>query len=231
MNRASSQTPGMWIAIEGVDGCGKSTQVSRLARRIDAEMVRVITTKEPGGAPGFGPALRDFLFHQDQIREMSAYVQLLFFEADRAATVQTVVMPALNDGTWVVSDRGPFGSTVYQGLVLGVPLDLVEHLTNAATGGRRPHLTVILDVTPQVAITRLATLRQPNWFDTWSAERLTLVIDAYRRMAREHQERTILIDGTPEPDAVAASIWECVWSRLRDRGHSSVTGSPHVQGG
>lgn len=206
---------GHWIALEGPDGGGKTSQVPRLVARLEAVGLGVVTTKEPGGVATFGTALRDYLFNENRIEGMSPELQLLFFEADRAATVRDVIVPALESGHWVVCDRGPFGSTVYQGIVQGVDVEVVSMLTDWATGGVYPDLTLILDVPPEVALSRIAARSSAtNWFDRWDAAQFTRVRNAYRLVAQAAAHRCVEIEADAPPEAVEAAIWEAVMKHL-----------------
>jgi dTMP kinase len=208
-------TVGRWIALEGPDGGGKTSQIPRLVARLRAAGLGVVTTKEPGGVATFGKALREYLFTENRIEGMSPEVQLLFFQADRAATVRDVIMPAVEAGDWVVCDRGPFGSTVYQGVVQGVDVEEVAKLTDWATGGRYPDLTLILDVSPAVARSRIAARNGArNWFDRWDAPHFSRVRNAYRLVAQAAADRCVVIAADAPPDAVEMAIWDAVVARL-----------------
>lgn len=207
---------GKWIALEGPDGGGKTSQIPRLVARLEAAGLTVVTTKEPGGAPRFGAAVRDYLFVDERIEGMPPEMQLLFFEADRAATVRDVITPALDVGQWVVCDRGPFGSTVYQGVVQGVDVEDVARLTEWATGGRYPDLTLILDVSPKVALARIAARPSgKNWFDRWDAAKFGRVRNAYRLVAEAASERCAVVNADSSREATADAIWDIVSSRLQ----------------
>lgn len=206
---------GRWIALEGPDGGGKTSQVSRLVARLKAAGLRVVTTREPGGVPSFGTALREYLFTENRIEGMSPEVQLLFFQADRAATVRDVIMPAVAAGDWVVCDRGPLGSTVYQGIVQGVDVEAVAMLTDWATGGAYPDLTLILDVTPEVALARIAARPDAtNLFDRWDTAHLSRVRNAYLLVAQRIAHRCVVIAADAPPDTVEEAIWHAIMQRL-----------------
>lgn len=222
---------GRWIALEGPDGGGKTSQIPCLVARLQAAGMEVVTTREPGGVATFGAALREYLFTENRIEGMSPEVQLLFFQADRAATVRDVIMPALAAGKWVVCDRGPFGSTVYQGIVQGVDVDDVAKLTDWATGGTYPDLTLILDVSPEVAQPRLAARKgATNWFDRWGFEHLARVRNAYNRVAQASAERCSVIAADASHDAVEEAIWDVVTTRLLHGRDEAALSSAHLGG-
>lgn len=222
---------GRWIALEGPDGGGKTSQIPRLVARLQAAGLGVVTTKEPGGVATFGKAVRDYLFTENRIEGMLPEVQLLFFQADRAATVRDVIMPAVAAGDWVVCDRGPFGSTVYQGVVQGVDVETVAKLTDWATGSVYPDLTLILDVSPEVALARIATRPgATNWFDRWDAAHFSRVRNAYRLVAQAAAHRCEVIAADAPPDAVEEAIWDAVMRRLTPS-MEDVNGPAHVANG
>lgn len=217
---------GKWIALEGPDGGGKTSQVPALVRNLIDAGITVVTTKEPGGAGAFGNAVRDFLFSDNQIEGMPPEQQLLFFQADRAATMRTVIEPALAAGNWVVADRGPFGSTVYQGIVQGVDVQTVAKLTEWATGGDQPDLTIILDVSPDIATARLSQRASGrNWFDSWDASRFAKVRNAYKLLAQLAGHRSALVSADGRRDEVEQLIWATVQERLRGDLASAVVGA------
>ncbi|TDK24928.1 dTMP kinase [Arthrobacter crusticola] len=139
--------PGLFIAFEGGDGAGKSTQVGALCRALEAEGVPVVRTREPGGTP-VGERLRDLVLEHGQ-GEIDARTEALLFAASRAAHVQQVILPALRRGDVVVCDRYIDSSVAYQGAGRGLGARDVEDLNLWAVQGLRPDLTVLLDVEPQ----------------------------------------------------------------------------------
>jgi dTMP kinase len=139
--------PGLFVAFEGGDGAGKSTQVGALCRALEAEGVPVVRTREPGGTP-VGEKLRALVLEHGQ-GEIDARTEALLFAASRAAHVQQVILPALRRGDVVVCDRYIDSSVAYQGAGRGRGALDVEDLNLWAVGGLRPDLTVLLDVEPQ----------------------------------------------------------------------------------
>jgi dTMP kinase len=196
-----------FVVLEGGDGSGKSTQVTRLAERIRGRGHTVCTTFEPG-ATATGAALRDVLLHgRDPI---AAVTEALLMAADRAQHVADVVAPALARGEWVVSDRFLPSSLVYQGVVRGLGVDVVRVANDAAVDGVRPDLVVVLDV-PEAQ----ARARRDGVPDRLEAEAGTFHMDvaaAYRELAAS--EGWVLVDGTGTPDEVAARVEAVVVARL-----------------
>jgi dTMP kinase len=138
-----------WIALEGVDGSGKSTQAERLAKEIGA-----VPTREPGGTP-IGREVRAILLDAAHAG-LAARAEALLMAADRAQHLDEVVLPALAAGRHVVSDRSAYSSLAYQGYGRGLPVDEVRGLNDWAMGGRWPDLVVLLDLPVAAAAARLA---------------------------------------------------------------------------
>ncbi|HEV3280211.1 MAG TPA: dTMP kinase [Acidimicrobiales bacterium] len=190
---------GRLIALEGIDGCGKSTQAQRLADRLGARL-----TFEPG-ATDLGASLRQLLLDPGEA-PVAGRTEALLMAADRAQHVAEVVRPALDAGTWVVTDRYAASTLAYQGYGRGLDLAVLERLIEWATGGVTPDVTVLIDVPVSVAASRRKGSpddrleRQGNGF-------LQRVADGYRRLSAEATTPWIVVDGTGSVEAVAAAVW------------------------
>ncbi|MCC3292336.1 dTMP kinase [Arthrobacter sp. zg-Y1110] len=146
-NSNPPETRGLFIAMEGGDGAGKSTQAQRLAAALQETGRTVLRTREPGGTP-VGEQLRALVLEHGN-GEIDARTEALIFAASRAAHVQQVIEPALAAGTVVVCDRYVDSSIAYQGAGRQLGTDAVRTLNHWATGGLEPDLTVLLDVDPE----------------------------------------------------------------------------------
>ena len=146
-------TRGRFVVLEGGDGSGKSTQATRLAEWLRAQGLTVIETFEPG-AGAVGAVLRDVLLHGPA--PVTPVAEALLMAADRAQHIATEIQPALVRGDWVVCDRYVPSSLVYQGVVRGLGVDVIEQLSVVATGGLAPDIVVLLDVADAVADLRRA---------------------------------------------------------------------------
>ena len=194
----TSIAPGRLIAFEGIDGCGKSTQAGLLAGRLDA-----LLTFEPG-ATSLGASLRDLLLHRGQL--VSERSEALLMAADRAQHVAEVVRPALERGTWVVTDRFSASTLAYQGFGRGLDRAELIRLIEWATGGLRPDLTVLVDVPPHVARARRDGTTEDR-FEGAGAEFQRRVVDGYRTLASEPTWPWLVVDGTGSVEEVAAAVW------------------------
>ena len=193
---------GRLLALEGIDGCGKSTQVRLLADRIGA-----VTTFEPG-ATDLGAALRTLLLARNQA-PVSSRAEALLMAADRAQHVAEVLEPALAAGRWVVTDRYAASTLAYQGFGRGLDRGELEGLVGWATGGLRPDLTVLLDLPVPVAAAR----RHGGAADRMEAEDTAFhqrVADGFLALAAAGRDPWLVVDATEPVASVAAQIWAAV---------------------
>jgi dTMP kinase len=144
----SKQRAGLFIAFEGGDGAGKSTQAARLADALEARGLTVLRTREPGGTP-IGEKLRALVLDHGH-GHIDAHTEALIFAASRAAHASQVIRPALERGEIVLTDRYIDSSVAYQGAGRDLGKDAVRSINAWATSGLEPHLTVLLDVDPAV---------------------------------------------------------------------------------
>jgi len=142
---------GYFISMEGIEGCGKSTQARRLAKRLREDGHKVLLTFEPGGTT-IGGAIRGALLNSR--RKVSALAEWLLFEADRAQHVREVIIPALRRGMVVICDRYSDSSRAYQGFGRGLGLAQVDRVDRLATGGVKPNLTILLDLPVREGLAR-----------------------------------------------------------------------------
>ena len=143
-------TKGLFITFEGTEGCGKSTQVELLARRLRAFGHRVRTLREPGGTP-IGEEIRHTLKHSKNNAAMTAEAELLLMNASRAQLVREVIRPALDAGEIILCDRFYDSTTAYQGHGRELDLQMVKAVIDIAVGATRPDLTLLLTVSPIIA--------------------------------------------------------------------------------
>ncbi|MFN2626848.1 MAG: dTMP kinase, partial [Mycobacteriales bacterium] len=209
--------PGLFIAFEGGEGAGKSTQVQLLARELRDRGYDVVVTCEPGGTPT-GERVREMLL--DRSSDIDARTEALLYAADRAQHIASVVRPALEGGAVVITDRYIDSSLAYQAGGRRLALDFVEHLSAWATGQLTPDLTVLLDVPPQVGLRRLrgATDR----IEGESAEFHERVRHTFLALAARAPHRYIKLDATLPPDDVHSRLLAYTLERLAGRIASPV---------
>lgn len=208
---------GAFITFEGSEGCGKSTQVLRLAARLEQAGVRVLITREPGGT-AIGEKIRDLLQFAPESFAMTPETELLLFEASRSQLVRELIRPALENGTAVISDRFFDSTTVYQGVARKLDPEMVALLNNFAVGADRPDLTIILDIDVETARARmLRRVRPVAAVDRMEQEPIEFyerVCEAYRMLAAREPDRCLLLDGAKSPDEIENQIWEAVSRRF-----------------
>ena len=187
---------GLWVAFEGGEGSGKSTQAARFAARFDA-----VLTREPGGTPE-GQRIRELLL--DPAASIGERAEALLMAADRALHVASVVEPALGAGRMVVSDRSAFSSLAYQGYGRGLPFDEVRSVSDWASQGRWPDVVVLLDVADDVRAVRMQ--RAHDRLEAAGADFHHRVNDGFRAMAAADPERWLRIDGAGSVDDVESSV-------------------------
>ncbi|MEZ5377154.1 MAG: dTMP kinase [Acidimicrobiales bacterium] len=197
--------PGRYIAFEGGEGSGKSTQAHRLAQRIGA-----IRTFEPGATP-LGVELRSLLLDVGR-PTMGARAETLLMAADRAEHLAQVVEPALAEGRHVVSDRSLYSSMAYQGGARSLGLDAVRSINEWAVADRLPDIVVFLDLDPQAAVERL--VRSLDRLEQAGPDFHRAVYDAYCSMAAADPDTWVVIDAAQPVDAIEAAIWAVVEPRL-----------------
>lgn len=148
----SAVRPGCFLTFEGIEGSGKTTQIARLAARLDGAGEPALVTREPGGS-GLGRRLRGLLLG-GEIATMDPLAELFLYVADRAQHLREVVEPALAAGRHVLCDRFLDATFAYQGFARGIDLDFIRRLHQRSPLDRRPHRTILLDLDPELGLTR-----------------------------------------------------------------------------
>ena len=197
----------MFISFEGVDGSGKSTQARLLSAALTAEGREVLEIREPGGTPA-AEQVRELL--ADPAVPLDPVAELMLFLAARADLVATVLRPALEAGTWVVSDRYSDSTEAYQGHARGLGSQRVRDLNDAATGGLAPDLTVLLDVEPGQALARAV---DGGRFEAEGEGFQRSVGEAYLEIARRDSDRVVVIDGSGSEEEVHRQVVDAVAAR------------------
>lgn len=197
----------MFISFEGVDGSGKSTQARLLSAALKAEGREVLEIREPGGTPA-AEQVRELL--ADPAVPLDPVAELMLFLAARADLVATVLRPALEAGTWVVSDRYSDSTEAYQGHARGLGPQRVRDLNDAATGGLSPDLTVLLDVEPGQALARAV---DGGRFEAEGEGFQRSVGEAYLEIARRDSDRVVVIDGAGSEEEVHRQVVDAVAAR------------------
>lgn len=195
-----------YIALEGLEGCGKSTHTKRLGERLGA-----VVTREPGGTR-IGALLRAILADPDST-DMSARTEALLMAADRAQHMAEVIRPALESGRHVVSDRSIYSTLAYQGYGRQLGTDDLLSISTWALNNRLPDIVVYIDVPTDVLNQRLAK-RDLDRFEREGAEFFARIAQGFRELRAADPDRWIVIDGTMPKDDVELDIRAKVLDRL-----------------
>lgn len=229
---------GFFISLEGIDGSGKTTQVPLLVKHLEARGFSVLTVREPGGTP-ISEKIREILLDANN-QEMSYRTEALLYAAARAQLVDQIIKPALSAGKVVVADRFMDSTIAYQGYGRGIDIGFLKSLNALAIAGTVPDLTLILMVSPRMALER----RKKERDDRVEMEGLLFqehvsqgyrrlaeeeaeeragkldqgVLDGYLALARREHKRIQLIDAEGNVEQVAAVIRERVDASLKEAG-------------
>jgi len=195
-----------FIALEGIDGSGKSTQAARLEDALAARGIAVVRTREPGGTE-LGERVRDILLAGEP-GAMSLIAEAHLFAAARAELVQRVILPALAQGRWVVSDRFLDSSLAYQGVARALGIDAVLEINRAAVDDCLPSLSLVID-TP-AAVTAQRRCATPDRIEAEGDGFQDRVAAGYRALAERFPERVRLIPGDGDVDQVHARVMDAV---------------------
>lgn len=194
-----------FIAFEGGDASGKTTQAERVASKINA-----VFTREPGGTP-VGESLRSILLNP--ISPLALRTEALLMAASRAQLVQEVINPTLTKGQHVVTDRYISSSLAYQGYASGLPIDKVLSLSLFATEELIPDLTVLIDLPVEESMKRRG--KNPDRFEQENIEFHERVRNGYLEMARTNSDKWIVINGTKSQENVAKDVDQAILDRLQ----------------
>ena len=213
-SRASDIMPRLpFITFEGSEGCGKTTQVQRLAARLEQLGISYLVTREPGGTP-IGETIRELLQFAPHNSAMTAKTELLLFEASRSQLVRETIKPALERGLCVIADRFFDSTTVYQGAARKLDHEMVERLNAFVVGDCVPDITFLLDVDAATAASRMQKPRKADRMEQQPAEFYERVREAYRQLAKREPNRVVLIDGSRDANQIENEIWEMLGSRF-----------------
>lgn len=192
-----------FITLDGIDGAGKSTNLAVMKAWFEKHQLPVLFTREPGGTPA-GEALREILLNP--ATQVSLRTETLLMFAARQQHLETVILPALKNGTHVVSDRFTDATFAYQGGGRGVPLQDIATLEHWVQGDFRPDLTLLLDVPLEVSMARINQTREKDRFEQEEAEFFNRVREVYLQRTNEQPERYAVIDSSQSLDAVKNQI-------------------------
>lgn len=199
-------TPGRFITVEGIEGVGKSTHIDHLCSILESSGVHVLKTREPGGTPT-AELIRDtVLGHAEE--PIPDIAELLLMFASRSLLVENVIRPALNAGTWVVSDRFVDASRAYQGGGRGLSMDRINLLADWVLGDLRPDVTILLDAPVEIGLARTGKRGDPDRLDSERSDFYARVRETYLSLAGAEPDRFVVVDASGSLDEVRAAIDE-----------------------
>lgn len=194
---------GKFITLEGMDGAGKSTHIAYIIDCLTRAGHQVLSTREPGGTP-LGEKLREILLHD----AMHVDTETLLMFAARAEHLQQLIIPALQAGTWVLSDRFTDATFAYQSGAKGLSADKVLQLENWVQGQLHPDLTLLFDVPVEISVARLSQARSPDKFEQESADFFTRIRNAYLARAKAQPHRIKIIDSNQTIEQVQQQVFQ-----------------------
>jgi dTMP kinase len=200
---------GKLITLEGVEGCGKSTILPRLAARLRAAGHTVLITRDPGGTD-IGEQIRHVLQHRRQSAAMAFETELLLYCASRAQLTREVIAPALERGEIVLGDRFYDSTTVYQGVGRQLDTRAVAQIVEFASVDCVPDLTVVIDLDPRVGLERVRGRELFDRMDNQSLEFYEAVRRGYLDLAKREPRRVKVVEGSQSLEAIEEQIWNLV---------------------
>lgn len=209
----------MFITFEGIEGCGKSTQINLLAGQLQRLGRQILLTREPGGCP-ISDQIRRLLLDADN-RAMVPMTELMLYAAARSQHLAEIVQPALTAGSLVLCDRFSDATRAYQAFGRGIDRQAMESLNDLACNGLTPDLTLLLDCPVEVGLARarqrIAGSSGPKEerFELESLHFHQRVRDGYLQLAAEEPDRFVVIDAAASQDQVARTVLQAVQQRLR----------------
>jgi dTMP kinase len=197
-----------FITFEGGEGAGKSTQVDRLAARLRARGLEVVTTREPGGSPT-AEKLRNIIL-SGQAKQFGAFAETTLFAAARLDHLKETIEPALKRGAWVICDRFMDSTRAYQGALGNLDPGVMRALEFVVVGDTKPGLTLLLDLPPEEGLKRAAKRslgRRADRFESEDIDYHRALRRAFLDIAQEDARRIHVIDAMRSPDEVAEAVW------------------------
>ena len=200
---------GKFITFEGADGSGKTTQIEKIKEYLENNGKECILTREPGGSD-LGNKIREILLHYDG--EVDDLCELLLYMADRAQHVKKIIIPALNEGKYVLCDRYIDSSVAYQGYARGLDIERIISLNNIATDNLNPDLTIVFDVETETAIKRVGDIK--DRLEKEGVEFHKKLRYGYLELAKRFPERIKTVNANLSIDEVFTQVKEALNTTL-----------------
>ena len=179
---------GKFIVFEGIDGCGKSTQIEKISKWLPNsglmyKNTKLVNTREPGGSL-LGKKIRNLILDNNEDNKPCSLAELLLYSADRAEHVSKIISPSLNEGNWVLSDRFSASTLAYQGYGRDLNLELIQRIESIVCQGEIPDLTILLEISPEESIFRRKNII-PDRMESEGIKFLEKVNEGFKEIAKE----------------------------------------------
>lgn len=204
---------GVFISFEGIEGTGKSTQARLLFDYLKSKGIDALLTFEPGGTP-IGRKIREVLLSPEH-EEMDAVAELMLYLADRRQHISEVILPELDAGKTVVTDRFSDSTMAYQGYGRGIGRSLIDSLNNAATGGLKPDLTLLLDIDVEAGLLRNRKARKTDRLELQERAFHERVREGYLAIQKAEPARVVIVDARGGIEDVGSAIRDVVLKFLK----------------
>lgn len=204
----------MFITFEGIDGCGKSTLAKALYEKLSILSMKVILTKEPG-ATKEGEHIRDILLYQDNF--LDPFTEFLLFASDRRAHAEKVIVPALQQGYIVISDRYADSSVAYQGYGRGVPISFIDYVHKNILNKAIPDLTFLIDLPVSLSLSRLINRDR---IEKYGEEFFARVREGYLDIAGKNKKRFVIIDGSKTINDLSNEVFSITMGAIEKNEHT-----------
>jgi dTMP kinase len=206
---------GLFLSLEGPDGCGKTTQIAYMKQFVEAHGYSCVVTRDPGGT-AISEQIRSVILDKDNMA-MTDMTELLLYAAARAQLVGEVIRPAVDAGAVVICDRFVDSSAVYQGIARGLGVDTVYEVNAYALGGMLPEVTFFLDLPATEGIRRKDSQHELDRMELQDVAFRERVVAGYRELARTQSNRIVTIDAMQTIEEIRTTIADTLESLLKDR--------------
>ena len=203
---------GLFLTFEGIDGSGKSTQANALLRRVQDEGYKAVLFREPGGTR-ISEQIRQILLSTKH-SEMDSLTEVMLYSAARAQLTVEMILPGLKENDIVICDRYFDSTTAYQGYGRGIDLDFVDALVKEAAKKLWPDLTFFVEVDAELAEIRSGTMGRLDRLEMETKEFKNRVIDGFREIAKRDPDRVIVLDGKEKVETLTEKAWQHVSTKL-----------------
>ncbi len=201
----------MFLAFDGIDGAGKSTQIRMLTEWLEGQQIACELVRDPGSSP-LGEAVRDLLLHREEI-PIAPVAEMLLYMAARAQLVSQRIVPALVAGRWVISDRFLLANVVYQGAGHGLPVETLWDVGAVATHALSPDITILLDLPVELAMSRMKGPQ--DRLEKRGQDYFQRVRDGFLTQLPRASRKTLVVDATQTPEVIHQRIVAFLTSTLK----------------